>query len=133
MEFIPTMSTLQFNASFNMRPAVLLRLEGVTLFAAAVALYIHLGGSALLFAALLFAPDLTMLGYLAGPTLGARLYNLTHTITIPALLLVFGLTVAMPTLVLVALVGLAHIGMDRFLGYGLKYTTAFKDTHLQRL
>ena len=33
----------------------------------------------------------------------------------------------------VALIWLAHIGMDRLLGYGLKYPTAFKDTHLQRV
>ena len=33
----------------------------------------------------------------------------------------------------VALIWLAHIGMDRLLGYGLKYPSAFKDTHLQRV
>jgi Domain of unknown function (DUF4260) len=26
-----------------------------------------------------------------------------------------------------------HIGVDRMLGYGLKYPTAFKDTRLQRI
>ena len=36
-------------------------------------------------------------------------------------------------LVQVALIWLAHIGMDRALGYGLKYETAFKDTHLERV
>jgi hypothetical protein len=27
----------------------------------------------------------------------------------------------------------AHVGMDRAVGYGLKYPTHFKDTHLQRI
>ena len=33
----------------------------------------------------------------------------------------------------VALIWLAHIEVDRLLGYGLKYATAFRDTHLQRI
>jgi hypothetical protein len=33
----------------------------------------------------------------------------------------------------IALIWLAHIGADRLLGYGLKYPTAFKDTHLSRV
>ena len=33
----------------------------------------------------------------------------------------------------VGLVWLAHIGIDRALGYGLKYPTHFEDTHLQRV
>ena len=33
----------------------------------------------------------------------------------------------------IALIWLAHIGVDRLLGYGLKYPTGFKDTHLQRV
>ena len=32
-----------------------------------------------------------------------------------------------------ALIWLGHIGMDHALGYGLKYPTAFGDTHLQRV
>jgi hypothetical protein len=33
----------------------------------------------------------------------------------------------------IALIWLAHLGLDRMLGYGLKYPTEFNDTHLQRL
>jgi hypothetical protein len=33
----------------------------------------------------------------------------------------------------IALIWFAHIGTDRFLGYGLEYPTRFKDTHLQRV
>ncbi|KKB35215.1 hypothetical protein QY97_01956 [Bacillus thermotolerans] len=33
----------------------------------------------------------------------------------------------------VGLIWSAHIGMDRAIGYGLKYSTHFKDTHLNRV
>jgi hypothetical protein len=32
-----------------------------------------------------------------------------------------------------ALIWTAHIGVDRLLGFGLKYPTRFQDTHLQRI
>jgi hypothetical protein len=32
-----------------------------------------------------------------------------------------------------ALIWFAHIGADRLLGFGLKYATDFKDTHLSRV
>jgi len=35
--------------------------------------------------------------------------------------------------VAISLIWIAHIGIDRVLGYGLKYPTAFKDTHLQKV
>jgi hypothetical protein len=33
----------------------------------------------------------------------------------------------------VPLIWIGHIGFDRVLGYGLKYPTAFRDTHLGQL
>jgi hypothetical protein len=112
---------------------LLLHLEGAILFAAAVAAFIHLQGSVWLFLALILVPDLSMLGYLHNPKTGAFIYDAAHTTLSPALLLLIGLAGAIPTLVLVALIWLAHIGMDRAVGYGLKYPTHFKDTHLQRV
>jgi hypothetical protein len=44
-----------------------------------------------------------------------------------------GMIFASPVVVAVALIWFAHIGMDRTVGYGLKYPTSFKDTHLQRV
>jgi hypothetical protein len=38
-----------------------------------------------------------------------------------------------PALLAVALIWIAHIGFDRLLGYGLKYISDFKHTHLQRV
>jgi hypothetical protein len=73
------------------------------------------------------------LGYLAGPKVGASAYNTFHSYPLPAALGIFGLLAGAPLAVAVALVWFAHIGMDRLMGYGLKYATDFKDTHLQRV
>jgi hypothetical protein len=114
-------------------PATLLRTEGLTLLALSVLLYWVNGGSWLLFGVLLLAPDLSMLGYLAGPKVGASIYNAFHAYTMPAVVGAFGMVLASPVAIAVALIWFAHIGMDRTLGYGLKYPTSFKDTHLQRV
>ena len=116
-----------------LRPATLLRAEGVALLALSVLLYWANGGSWLLFGVLLLAPDLSMLGYLAGPKVGALLYNAFHTYAVPAVVGALGMIFASPLAIAVALIWFAHIGMDRTVGYGLKYPTSFKDTHLGRV
>ena len=116
-----------------LRPATLLRTEGVALLALSVLLYWVNGGSWLLFGALLFAPDLSMLGYLAGPKVGAAIYNAFHTYAMPAVVGALGMIFASPLALAVALIWFTHIGMDRTVGYGLKYPTSFKDTHLERV
>jgi hypothetical protein len=115
------------------KPRWLLHLEGACILALTVALY-HAGHFRWwMFAALLLAPDLAMLGYLANVKIGAALYNLVHTEAGPILLLVVCVAVPLPVLQPYALIWLAHLGMDRTLGYGLKYPTRFKDTHLQHV
>jgi hypothetical protein len=116
-----------------LRPATLLRTEGVALLALSVLLYRVNGESWLLFGALLFAPDVSMLGYLAGPKVGAAIYNAFHTYALPAVVGALGMIFASPVAVAVALIWFAHIGVDRTVGYGLKYPTSFKDTHLERV
>lgn len=115
------------------RPAAMLRIEGATLLALSTTLYWANGGSWWMFALLLLAPDVSMLGYLAGPRVGATFYNAFHSYPLPATLGIVGLLAGTPLAGSVALVWFAHIGMDRALGYGLKYSTAFGDTHLGRL
>jgi len=110
-----------------------LRLEGLAAFAAAVALYAHAGFSWWIFAALILAPDLAMLGYLAGPRAGAAAYNLVHTYALALPLALAGFFLSAPAASAVGLILVAHIGMDRALGYGLKYAAAFGDTHLGRI
>jgi len=114
-------------------PRVLLRLEGACLLIIAIVLYSRLAESWWLFAILFLAPDLSFLGYLAGPRLGAIAYNLLHTITGPILLALAGLFVPYEPAVAVALIWLAHCGFDRALGYGLKYEAGFGFTHLGRI
>jgi hypothetical protein len=78
-------------------------------------------------------PDLSMLGYLANVRLGAPLYNLVHIVAFPVLLAGVSFPLHRSGLLSFALIWLAHIEWDRALGYGLKYPTFFKDTHLQRV
>jgi hypothetical protein len=85
------------------------------------------------FALLFFAPDLSMIFYFAGPRVGAIAYNCAHVTFVPLLLGAGGLAFGQPLLTRLALIHLAHIGLDRVLGFGLKYPTAFADTHLSRI
>jgi hypothetical protein len=114
-------------------PRALLHLEGAVVAAAANVLYFHLGYPWWLFLVLILAPDLSMLGYLAGPTVGRATYNAAHTYAVPVLLAVVGVLTGSDGATEIGLVWTAHIGIDRALGYGLKYRTGFKDTHLQRV
>ena len=114
-------------------PILFLRSEGAVLLGLAVFLYARSEAGWLLFALLLLAPDISMAGYLRGPRLGAISYNLVHTYLGPAVLAVAGVLADSLTLKAIALVWFAHIGMDRLLGYGLKHSTGFKDTHLGRI
>lgn len=112
------------------QPVLLERLEGGVLLAAAVLAYYARGGNWLLFAVLLLAPDVSMLGYLAGPRVGATMYNLMHSYVLPGALTLAGVLAENGLLVSLALIWFAHSGMDRLLAYGLKYPDAFKHTRL---
>ena len=117
-----------------MRPLdSILRLEWLAVLVASLIAYGVLGFSWLWFAVLILAPDLSMLGYLSGPRVGAFTYNLVHTLIAPAALALAAWWLSMPWLTGLALILLAHIAADRALGYGLKYATGFKDTHLGRI
>jgi hypothetical protein len=116
-----------------MTPKLLLRLEGGATAALAVLLYVRGGGGWLLFAILILAPDLSIFGYVLGPRLGSAIYNGVHNLVLPFALAAAGLLLASQLGVWVALIWTAHIGADRLLGFGLKYPTEFKDTHLARV
>jgi hypothetical protein len=114
------------------KPGWLLRAEGAVILTVSFAAYRQLNGNWPLFLLLFLWPDIFMLGYLLNVRVGAALYNLAHTTTGP---LVLGAIAAFQNwrhALLFALIWMAHIGFDRMLGYGLKYPTFFKDTHLQR-
>ena len=113
--------------------ALALRLEAALVVVGAVLAYHSLGAGWLLFAVLFLAPDISMAAYAFGPRAGAVGYNLVHTYLAPAFLALIGAAAGLPVLYGPALIWTAHIGFDRLLGYGLKYPSAFADTHLGRI
>jgi Domain of unknown function (DUF4260) len=117
-----------------MRPVDwILRAESLAIFVTGVLLYLQLNGHALWLLPLLLAPDVSMVGYLAGPRAGAVTYNLAHNLVTALLVLAVGWFAAIAPLALAGAILLAHVGMDRTLGYGLKLPTSFQDTHLGRI
>jgi hypothetical protein len=113
---------------------VLLRLEGLAVAAISAVLYARTGASWWLFAALWLAPDLSMLGYLGRPCRAARIYNAFHSYVVPVVLGLSAFVLhANGPLLPIALIWINHIGVDRVLGYGLKFADGFGSTHLGQL
>ncbi|HXJ62472.1 MAG TPA: DUF4260 domain-containing protein [Actinomycetota bacterium] len=111
-------------------PLVLLRSEGAALLGLAIVLYAKFGRSWILFAVLLLAPDLGALGYVRDTRIGAMTYDLVHTYLPPAILGAIGVLADNSLMWSVAIIWFGHIGMDRLVGFGLKYPDSFKHTHL---
>ncbi len=107
--------------------------NGLILFAASLAAYISLDYSWGFFFILILAPDLFMLGYLVGPRIGARIYNIGHSLLGPAALLGAGFYVDIPRLMAAGIIWAAHIGIDHVFGYGYKYSDGFKHTHFSEI
>jgi hypothetical protein len=110
-----------------------LRLEGLAVAVVSAMLYARTGASWWLFAALWLVPDLSILGYLGGSCWGARIYNAVHSYVVPAALGLSALLLPTHSLLSLALIWANHIGVDRLMGYGLKYGDGFGWTHLGRL
>jgi len=110
-----------------------LRFEGVVAFIAGLVLFGWLGGPWLLVIPLLLLPDISMVGYLRGPRLGALTYNSVHTWAPGLALLAAGLVTDAQPVAIAGAILVAHVGMDRAAGYGLKLPTAFQDTHMGRI
>jgi Domain of unknown function (DUF4260) len=85
------------------------------------------------FPVLLFTPDVSMIAYLINPKMGAWLYNFIHHKALAIICIIGGFVFFNNPLSLIGAILLAHIGMDRFFGFGLKHETAFKDTHLGKI
>ena len=110
-----------------------LRAEAGAAFVAGVALYGWLGAPWLALLPLLLVPDLSMVGYLHSPRLGAMTYDLVHNWVLGLGVLGLGLASSVGPIAVAGAVLIAHVGMDRALGYGLKLTSSFQDTHLRRI
>jgi hypothetical protein len=113
-----------------MEPRTFLRVEGLAALGLALGVYATLGGPLWLLLVLALAPDLSMLGYLAGPRVGSLVYNVVHTYTLPLALAGAGVWFSVDIAVLLAAIWTGHIGADRLFGYGLKFQSGFRDTHL---
>jgi len=111
----------------------ILHLEGLAFFLIALFFYYQLEGNWLLFIALLFTPDISMIGYLKDKKLGAILYNIVHNYVLSIAIILIGILFKNTFIVQLGIILLAHVGLDRLLGFGLKYPSNFKDTHLQKI
>ena len=110
-----------------------LRAEGAATFAAGLAGFLWLGLPWYAFALLLLVPDLSAIGYLRGPRLGAFVYNLIHDLATGAVVAGIGLAIGSVPIAAAGAILVAHSGMDRMAGYGLKLPSSFKDTHMGRI
>jgi Domain of unknown function (DUF4260) len=108
----------------------LLRLEGLTLFIGMTLLYSIWGGSWWVYVFVFLAPDLSFAAYLANARTGAIVYNAAHSYMAPMSLMIGGFATGSPLVLSIAMIWLAHIGIDRALGFGLKYDAGFGFTHL---
>jgi len=109
------------------------RLESLSLALLALGAYWVNGASWWLFAILVLAPDLSFFAYMKGPRTGAVVYNIAHSWIGVVLLAVFGWAMNWQICIAMALIWAVHIGIDRALGFGLKYGSGFQDTHLGRI
>lgn len=112
---------------------VLVRVEGLAVLLLSIYFYSTLDFSWLLFFVLLFIPDLSMLGYLRNNKVGAIIYNIFHSYSLPITMVFIGMLFVNTITLTIGIIWIAHIGLDRMIGYGLKYQTDFKDTHIQRI
>ena len=111
----------------------LLKLEELFLFGLALFLFSKLDYGWGWYALWFFAPDLSMVGYLANPRVGAWTYNLIHHKALAVTLYVLGVLLSIPWLAFAGTILLGHSSLDRVLGYGLKYPESFQATHLGKI
>lgn len=109
---------------------VVLRVEGLCILAVSLLAYAKWGDGWGTFALFFLAPDLSFVGYLAGPQVGAVSYNFAHSFVGALAVLAAGVLLSVPVAVAAGIIWVAHIGFDRALGYGLKYSAGFGFTHL---
>ncbi|HEY7451246.1 MAG TPA: DUF4260 family protein [Candidatus Limnocylindria bacterium] len=113
--------------------AWILRVESAAIGVVGVVAWLTIGGPPLLLIPALLLPDLSALGYVAGPRVGAITYNLVHNWALAAVLALLAIAIGQVWPLAAAAVIGAHVGFDRALGYGLKLPTSFQDTHLGRI
>lgn len=108
----------------------LLKAEELGQFLLSLLLFAQLDYAWWVFPACLLLPDLSMLGYVANPRIGAWLYNFFHHKLLAVLVFATGMGLGASMLSLAGLILFGHAAMDRIFGYGLKFSDHFQHTHL---
>lgn len=108
----------------------LIQLEEFAMLALSIVLLISFLAPWWVYVLILIAPDISMLGYVAGNTIGAVSYNLFHHKAIAIAVFLIGFIYHFYGLEVAGLILFGHSSMDRMFGYGLKYFSGFKFTHL---
>jgi len=111
----------------------ILRVEGLVVFLTSSYFYVQLDANIILFLVLWLLPDASMVGYLKDKKMGAIFYDFVHNYILSLGIIVLGFILGNTFIVSLGLILSSHIGLDRFFGYGVKYTSSFKDTHIQKL
>jgi hypothetical protein len=117
-------------AAHDRVPVWFQRVENAAIAALSVVAFVELGFSWWWLFVLFLLFDLSMIGYLRDPGLGAWTYNAVHSYIGPAAAGVVAVVSTSRDAAFVALLWAFHIGVDRFLGYGLKMRDRFTHTHL---
>lgn len=112
---------------------LILHVEGFLVLILSIYFYVQSGFHFGYFLLFLLVPDLSMAGYALNTKVGAGTYNTVHSYILPGLLLAAAIHFDDDVMLATSLIWTAHIGMDRMIGYGLKYPSKFKDTHMQRM
>lgn len=108
----------------------LIKLEEAIKFVFSYALTLQLGFHWWSFWVWLIVPDLSILAYAINPRIGAVVYNIFHHQGLALAIALAGMFVQNPEIEFAGQVLFGHSAMDRVLGYGLKYSDDFKNTHL---
>lgn len=111
----------------------ILKFEGFTTLLLALFVYQLMGFNWVWFLLLIFVPDISLVGYLKNKKIGALIYNFVHNLVTATILIFVGFLSGIELFTMIGIILIAHVGMDRALGYGLKYPTSFKQTHVQKV
>jgi Domain of unknown function (DUF4260) len=111
----------------------LLKLEEIGKLGLAYFFSIYIGADWWLFWAWILAPDLSMIGYIFNPKIGAWIYNFFHHQAVAILVGITGYLLGNWELQFTGWLLFGHSAMDRAFGYGLKFEDDFKNTHLGKI
>ncbi|WP_445955582.1 DUF4260 domain-containing protein [Yeosuana sp.] len=110
-----------------------LKLEELLMFILGILAFNQLNFSWWWFLVLILTPDIGMLGYLINSKVGAFTYNVFHHKGLAISIYFLGIYFQNQMIQLVGIILFSHSSLDRLLGYGLKYSSSFQDTHLGKI